>query len=804
MAESAVPSFGRAWATLQPALSPAMLEAVSSLGFEHMTPVQEATIPAFAGNRDVVVEAATGSGKTLAFVIPILELLHRKRVQLGPTQVGAIIVTPTRELARQIFGVLTELLQLTGLEYKAHLVVGGSASATNTADEMSALREGAPDILVGTPGRLEDVLCGRLRGARRSRAGTIAAGGGGMRGRPAASAARLEVLVLDEADRLLDLGFDASLTAIFAALPKQRRTGLFSATMSDALAQLVRAGLRNPVRVQVHVRDLVGAERRIPSTLAARYLVCPPDRRLAQILRMVQKMGPLKYIVYFSTCAAVDYFYRVLRRVLSPVPACVPGGKQAMRGERERVRAHFGAAFPVAVHSLHGQMAQSKRQATYDAFSGIPPGEAAILLCTDVASRGLDIPDVDCVIQWDPPTDPKSFAHRCGRTARAGRAGQALVFLCPGSEETYIDFLALRKIPMAPADYLWLDPDSGAVTTDAPADAVVPAGALSQDEQTSEEDEEEEPGSDEKTAAKERARRSRAKRRSRDQLINFPTDTRSDELLELVRGLVATDRDMYMRGKLAFVSFVQAYSKHEAAFIFRLKELPIIESAKGFALLHLPSMPELRGRPVSRFVPYAIDTDTIPLLDAKREAGRLAKLEQAKAKLAEEEEEEKKKKKKKNDTEAWADAKGAKERTRERKLKRIRRRDAVAGANEAKLMEQIEDPRIREALAKDPLLAKRMLNHRDKSLRDMVEITSTKMQHRTASSDSKSVSLDQIIAEASLHRNNDSSSSDDEDSWEALARKEEIRKRLAAKGKQQQKRKKFQFNPGFSDEEEQE
>ncbi|KAJ2465921.1 hypothetical protein EV174_006596, partial [Coemansia sp. RSA 2320] len=147
---------------------------------------------------------------------------------------------------------------------------------------------------------------------------------------------------------------------------------------------------------------------------------------------------------------------------------------------------------------------------------------------------------------------------------------------------------------------------------------------------------------------------------------------------------------------------------------------------------------------------------------------------------------------------------GAKERTRERKLKRIRRRDAVAGANEAKLMEQIEDPRIREALAKDPLLAKRMLNHRDKSLRDMVEITSTKMQHRTASSDSKSVSLDQIIAEASLHRNNDSSSSDDEDSWEALARKEEIRKRLAAKGKQQQKRKKFQFNPGFSDEEEQE
>ncbi|KAJ2489899.1 ATP-dependent rRNA helicase spb4 [Coemansia sp. RSA 2050] len=797
MAESAVPTFGRPWTALQPALSQPMLDAVSSLGFENMTPVQEATIPAFIQNRDVVVEAATGSGKTLSFLIPLLELFSRKRTRLSHTEVGAIVISPTRELARQIFTVLQELLKLTGLSYTAHLVVGGSSSATNTADEMSTLKELGPDILIGTPGRLEDVLCGRLRNGKRLKSGMITASGG-VRGRPSASAAKLEVLIMDEADRLLDMGFEASLTAIFSVLPKQRRTGLFSATMSEALGQLVRTGLRNPVRVQVQVHDRSseGSERRIPASLAIRYLVSPPDRKLAQVLRLVQSGGPLKYIVYFSTCAAVDYFYRLLRRMLCPLPAIVPGGKRAMREEKDRLREHFSGA-SVSVHSLHGQMVQSKRQATYECFSAIPPGEMAILLCTDVASRGLDIPDVDYVIQWDPPTDPKSFAHRCGRTARAGRSGQALVFLSPGAEETYIDFLALRKIPMVPADYLWQDPE-GAVTTEAPADAI----ALIEDE----EDDLEESGDeeDDEGADKEEQKKRRRKRRARNQaqLSKYPADTRSDALLELVRGLAATDRDIYERGKLAFVSFVQSYSKHEASFIFRLKELPIIEVAKGFALLHLPSMPELRGRPVSRFIPYAIDTDTIPLLDSKREAHRLEKLEKAKLAIAtktnEEEEEEERKKRKKNNTDSWTDAKEAKERARERKLKRIKRRDAVASVEEARLMQEIEDPKIREAMAKDPLLAKRMISRRDKSLRDIAEISALKSQH---SRQSAARTLDDIIADAQASKRQQcDSSSSDEDSWEALARKEAIRKKLAAKAKGKGKR--FTFNPGFSDEEE--
>ncbi|KAJ1992166.1 ATP-dependent rRNA helicase spb4 [Coemansia spiralis] len=819
MAE-AVPTFGKPWGSLQPSLSQAVLDAVASLGFEHMTPVQEATIPAFVQNSDVVVEAATGSGKTLAFIIPVLELLQRRKVKLAHSDVGAVIISPTRELAKQIFDVLDEVIRLTGFEYKPHLVVGGSSSATNTADEISQMKELGPDILVGTPGRLEDVLCGRLKHGKKTKSGTITASGG-VRGRPSASASKLEVCVLDEADRLLDMGFEASLTAIFSALPKQRRTGLFSATMSEALSQLVRAGLRNPVRVQVQVRDKNGAgdERRVPSTLSIRYLVWPPDRKLAQILRFIQNNEPQKYIVYFSTCAAVDYFFKLLQRVISPRLTNFAGSKKALKEERERLKKYFDLDFPVSVHELHGQMVQKKRQATFSAFTAIPPGEAGILLCTDVASRGLDIPDVDCVIQWDPPTDPKSFAHRCGRTARAGRSGQALVFLNPGSEETYVDFLELRKIPMSPADYLWQNEDGG-ITTETPEGAQVSgrfsddgdeSNAVLSDASNSKDDGED--GED-----KGESEQKKKKKRFSSLHIKYPDDERSDRLLDLMRDIIATDRSIYERGKLAFVSFVQAYSKHEATYIFRQKELPIIEVAKGFALLHLPSMPELRGRPTGRFVRYEIDTDTIPYVDNKRETQRLAKLEAAQKekkearqhKAAEQQSEEKKKKKKKpNNTNAWSEAKEAKERARERKLKRIKKRDAHATLEETRLLEKIDDPQLREVLAKDPLLAKRMMSKRDKSLQD-IKLMAARQQAKASSKQStqstqSTQSLEEVIENAKKLRRSKRASSDgssdsdssNEDGWEAEARKEKIRAIMAKKTK----RKRFSFNPGFSDEE---
>ncbi|KAI8921288.1 P-loop containing nucleoside triphosphate hydrolase protein [Powellomyces hirtus] len=365
-------------------------------------------------------QAVTGSGKTLSFVIPILEMLlrrHRDGRGLLKHQIGAVIISPTRELARQIFDVTTTFLDAIntasaaeegdfehkdGEESKERkiptlkhmLFIGG----TNLNEDVQQFQREGAQVVIGTPGRLDDLL-----------------------GRGALFNAReLEVLVLDEADRLLDMGFEQVLTSIIQRLPKQRRTGLFSATMSDALNQLVRAGLRNPVRVQVKVESLTSTEEQCtPSSLQIGYLICTPAQKLVQLICLLKKETDKKYIVYFSTCACVDYFYKILSEL--------PQLKD------------------FSFHSLHGKMDPKRREAVYKKFTAAPA--SSVLVCTDVAARGLDIPDVDWVVQFDPPQDPKSFAHRCGRTARLGREGKAVVFLT-AEEDTYVEFLKIRKVPM--------------------------------------------------------------------------------------------------------------------------------------------------------------------------------------------------------------------------------------------------------------------------------------------------------------------------------------------------------------------
>lgn len=196
--------------------------------------------------------------------------------------------------------------------------------------------------------------------------------------------------------------------------------------MSDALGQLVRVGLRNPVRVVVKVEAKARAggakgtdDRRTPATLSNGYILCETREKFLQLIRVLQaEASPAsehparKFIVYFATCAAVDYLYKIL--------SAVPDLRD------------------FSVHSLHGQMSPTRRAATFKAFVELPASETGVLLCTDVAARGLDLPDVDVVVQFDPPQDPKVFSHRCGRTARAGREGKAIVLLSRGKEEEYI------------------------------------------------------------------------------------------------------------------------------------------------------------------------------------------------------------------------------------------------------------------------------------------------------------------------------------------------------------------------------
>lgn len=444
------------------------------------------------------------------------------------------MISPTRELAQQIFKVCTLLLglpppseaeaeedeQVKLLRDKLHpMLATGGGGQQSLAQELEAIAKHPPRILIGTPGRLEDLLI--------TRKGLV-------------DTKDLEILVLDEADRLLELGFSATINKILTSLPKQRRTGLFSATMTDDLSELVRAGLRNPVKVVVKVSKALAthqlAEQRIPDSLQIEYIICEPWQKLEQMVRYISLAPTHKYVVYFATCACVEYFFKVLRLI--------------------------PALEALDIVSLHGQMDIKRRTATYQQFTQLGlSGRGALLVTTDVASRGLDIPDVDGVIQYDLPSDPKAFTHRCGRTARAGRQGRALFFLSPGREELYRDFLEVRKVPTVERDFISITPE--------------------------------------------------------------PADGKA--FLRTLRAKVAQDRDLVERGIKAFVSFIRAYSKHHASYIFRVADMDFAGHAWAYLLLRLPKMPELKGKDIA-YDDHIIQLEAIPYANPLREAQRLAKL----------------------------------------------------------------------------------------------------------------------------------------------------------------------------------
>ncbi|XP_074287181.1 DEAD-box ATP-dependent RNA helicase 18-like [Silene latifolia] len=375
---------------LVPALSDSVLEALDQCGFHFCTPVQAATIPPLLSYKDVAVDAATGSGKTLAFVIPLVEILRRFSTPLKPHKVLGVIISPTRELSIQIYNVALPFIS-TLPNVKTMLLVGG----TEVKEDVKKIEVNGANVLIGTPGRLVDIMDRMDELDFRD----------------------LEVLILDEADRLLDMGFQKQLNSIISRLPKQRRTGLFSATQTEAVEELAKAGLRNPVRVGVQVQTKSSTSK-TPSGLHIEYLECEADKKSSELVDLLVKYKSKKIIIYFMTCASVDYWGVVLPRL-------------------SLLKRH-------SLIPLHGQMKQKAREKALASFTSLSNGA---LLCTDVAARGLDIPGVDCIVQYDPPQDPNVFVHRVGRTARLGKRGSAIVFLLP-KEEAYVEFLRIRRVPL--------------------------------------------------------------------------------------------------------------------------------------------------------------------------------------------------------------------------------------------------------------------------------------------------------------------------------------------------------------------
>ena len=397
-------------------------------------------------------------------------------------------------------------------------------------------------MLVGTPGRLDDVL---------TRSGAL-------------SLRRLELLVLDEADRLLSMGFAPQVNAIIRRLPKQRRTGLFSATQTEEVQELARAGLRNPMRITVRDTATGGgggsAPSKTPSQLRLLYTTCPDAAaKLPLLVSFLRRYGASqKVLVYFLTCACVDHFAHAL-----PLLAPELGGANG--------------ASAGCITALHGRMEQAKRQRALEAFASASNG---VLLATDVAARGLDIPGVDWVVQFDPPQDPDAFVHRCGRTARMGAHGSAVVFLLP-HEDSYVDFLSRR----------------GVTVTEAPVADL----------------------------------RHEADEKQEDAV---------QRMCDTLRAKCETEREFMDRGVRAFVSFVRGYQEHSCRFIFRVRELDLGALALAMGLLRLPRMPETKhlrlkkgggggdGDSGTGFMQSPVDPETVPYKDKTREKQRQQRLAQ--------------------------------------------------------------------------------------------------------------------------------------------------------------------------------
>ena len=335
-------------------LRPDTVRALSRLGWTEPTPIQKKVIPVLAAGRDVAGQAQTGSGKTGAFVIPIIEGLNR-----DIRGVQALVLAPTRELALQITEVVREL---SNNKTRVATLYGGQPIER----QLKSLREGV-QVVVATPGRLLDHL--NRRSVRLD---------------------AVRVLVLDEADRMLDMGFLPDVERIIKQTPTTRQTALFSATLPTAVNEIASRHMREPVWIRID------APSPTVESVTQFYLEVAEQDKI-RALRLLLTSGDVpSALVFRRTRRGVDRLARVLQQ----------------RG--------------VAAEVLHGDMAQGARLRALEAFT---TGKVRVLIATNVAARGLDVPDISHVINFDMPEDVETYIHRIGRTARAGRAGEAITFV---------------------------------------------------------------------------------------------------------------------------------------------------------------------------------------------------------------------------------------------------------------------------------------------------------------------------------------------------------------------------------------
>lgn len=369
-------------------LHPLLLQSIAETGYTVPTPIQAQAIPVVVAGRDVMGAAQTGTGKTAAFTLPILHrLMPLANTSASPARhpVRALILTPTRELADQVFESVKRYSKQTPL--RSAVVFGG----VDIGPQKEALRRGC-EVLVATPGRLLDHV--EQKNVNLSQVG---------------------ILVLDEADRMLDMGFLPDLERIIRLLPAQRQGLLFSATFSNEIRKLGRSYLNQPVEIEVAARNATA------TTITQIAYKMPSDAKRAAVVHLVKSRGLKQVIVFSNTKIGTARLAREL--------------------ERDGVKAE----------SIHGDKTQADRMKALEAFKA---GELEVLVATDVAARGLDVAGVPCVINYDLPYNAEDYVHRIGRTGRAGASGEAIALFTPDEERFLLDIekLIKREVPRGTLD----------------------------------------------------------------------------------------------------------------------------------------------------------------------------------------------------------------------------------------------------------------------------------------------------------------------------------------------------------------
>ena len=508
--------------------------------FNKITKVQYIVINEFLKNEDVIVKSVTGSGKTLSYIIPLFQRLinYSKENLEYKNQTLALILLPARELSEQVLKDILNFINNMKYKFTFQLLIGGK----KVENDIEKYNNEIPNIIIATPGRLIDID-----------------------EKVKINFQNLQIFILDEADKMLDMGFEVEISYILSKIPKQRRTGLFSATVTSNIENIIKAGMRNPIFIDIKIQnnksnDIFINENDLKKPISSQgsyYKVIPFNKdnnkinnsiqelpqglyqyyieiknikykipHLIHILNMIYNgLEKRKIMIFLSTCNSVDYFNLLLPLLFKKL-----------------------SMTDFSISKLHSKISQNKRNKEYKLFKIENKNKLNILLSTDLASRGIDIPNIDMIIQFDPPKTDDSYIHKAGRTARVDNKGISLLFLNE-NELTFLNYMKQKGIFIQKWE-----------------DQII-------------------------------------KKEEDVDLIFSENNKNGISVLNCIKEINISDKWIYDKAVNTFVSFLRYYQEIELKYIFHYPNFDIGNFANSLQLLKLPRLKKKDFDSVKNFIP---------------------------------------------------------------------------------------------------------------------------------------------------------------------------------------------------------